>query len=55
MEEKQKQAAQTKIRRILAAFSRIEKTDPEALKNLERLANLAEKTPAKYNLALKFL
>lgn len=44
-----------KIKRIILAFSKIEKTDANALLNIEKLAKMAETQPAKYFLALKFL
>lgn len=44
-----------KIKRILAAIQRIQRTDRNAVENLERLADMAEKNPNKYFLALKFL
>jgi hypothetical protein len=44
-----------KIKRIIAAFIKIEKTDPNALTNIEKLAKMAETQPGKYFLALKFL
>lgn len=44
-----------KIKRILTAIQRIQRTDRNAVENLERLADMAEKNPNKYFLALKFL
>lgn len=44
-----------KIKRILIAIQRIQRTDRNAVENLERLADMAEKNPNKYSLALKFL
>ena len=44
-----------KIKRILTAIQRIQRTDRNAVENLERLAYMAEKNPNKYFLALKFL
>lgn len=44
-----------KIKRVLTAFDRLQKIDRQAMENLERLADMAEKNPNKYFLALKFL
>ena len=44
-----------KIKRILTAIQRIQRTDRNAVENLEKLADMAEKNPNKYFLALKFL
>ena len=44
-----------KIKRVLTAFNRLQKIDRQAIENLERLADMAEKNPNKYFLALKFL
>lgn len=50
-----KDEARKKAARILKAVSRIQRTDRNAVENLEKLADMAEKNPNKYFLALKFL
>lgn len=40
---------------ILKLFIRLQKVDSQALVNLRKLVAMAETTPAKYNLALRFL
>lgn len=40
---------------ILQLFIRLQKVDKQALEHLKKLVEMAEKNPAKYNLALKFL
>jgi hypothetical protein len=40
---------------ILQTFARLQRIDRNALTNLKKLADMAEKQPAKYYMALKFL
>ena len=44
-----------KLKELIRLFNALEKVDKNALANLEKLVQMAESNPAKYNLALKFL
>jgi len=48
-------SADEKLQRLASVLDRLERADPEILDHLEQLADLAEKQPAKYKLALSFL
>jgi len=46
---------QNTVNRIAAVLDRLEKADPDILSHLEQLADLAEKKPEMYKMALSFL